>query len=154
MADLADRVCAHPFVERLDCSSLSGLIDAAIGTKQWQPGEIVCRTGTPATRCYLVERGDLAVEVHRPGREPRIIQTVNDGEVLGWSWLVEPFLWTFDVRALTPTTALALDGVALRAAMDRDHDLGYVLTRRIATIISGRLEAARLQLLDIYGSPD
>jgi CRP-like cAMP-binding protein len=154
MSELVTRLCAHPFVKDVERSSLEGLIEAAVGIVEWEPETIVARTGSIADRCYLVERGDLAIEVHRPGRRPRIIQTVNDGEVLGWSWVVEPFRWTFDVRALTPTAAIALDGVALRDAMESDHELGYRILQRFSTVIAGRLEATRLQLLDVYGARD
>ncbi|HSG78698.1 MAG TPA: cyclic nucleotide-binding domain-containing protein [Acidimicrobiia bacterium] len=154
MSELEARLSAHPFVQGVERESLDSLIAAAVGIVEWEPETIVARTGSFADRCYLVERGDLAIEVHRPGRRPRIIQTVNDGEVLGWSWVVEPYRWTFDVRALTPSTAIALDGVALRSAMEADHELGYLVLRRFAMVIAGRLEATRLQLLDVYGARD
>jgi hypothetical protein len=32
-----------------------------------------------------------------------------------------------------------------------DHDFGYELMMRFATVMIARLQAARLQLLDVYG---
>ena len=70
--------------------------------------------------------------------------------MLGWSWLVSPYLWRFDARALELTRALVLDGKCLRGKCESDHHLGYALLNRFAHIIDRRLQATRIQLLDIY----
>jgi hypothetical protein len=80
-----------------------------------------------------------------------MIQTEGEGEILGWSWLVPPYYWHFDARATEKTQVIAIDGKCLREKCESDHDLGYKLMRRFALIIAERLEATRLQLLDIYG---
>ncbi|MDX1691394.1 MAG: cyclic nucleotide-binding domain-containing protein [Acidimicrobiia bacterium] len=154
MPELAERMLAHPFLAGFEPDDVERLAAVSVGPIEWPAEAIVARTGAVADRCYLVERGDLAVEVQRPGRPPRVIQTVNDGEVLGWSWLVEPYRWSFDVRSLTPTTAIELDGPALRAAMEADPSLGYRIVTRFTAVMAGRLEATRLQLLDVYGTRD
>ena len=79
------------------------------------------------------------------------IDTIQEGEVLGWSWLFPPYRWHFDARALQLTRAVAFDGKCLRDKCDRDHDLGYEMVRRFAEVITQRLQSARLQLLDLYG---
>jgi hypothetical protein len=71
--------------------------------------------------------------------------------VLGWSWLFEPYIWHLDARALEPTEAIALDGAGLRAECDTNYKLGYYLMRRSVRIIEQRLQAAMIQMLDIYG---
>jgi hypothetical protein len=49
---------------------------------------------------------------------------LGEGEVLGWSWLLPPYQWHYSARAIEPTEAIALDGVALRGLCEQDHDLG------------------------------
>ena len=44
-----------------------------------------------------------------------------------------------------------LDGACLRGKCEEDHDLGYELLMRFAQVIVERLQATRLQLLDVYG---
>ena len=56
-------------------------------------------------------------------------------------------------RAVGPTRVVAFDSAALRQACDDDHDLGYLVFRRLTNIIAGRLSATRLQLLDMYAGP-
>jgi CRP-like cAMP-binding protein len=114
---------------------------------------VILRTGDPADRCFLITLGDVALEAHSPGSGPRIIQTVNAGEVLGWSWMFPPYRVAFDARVLTPTEALVLDGTALRECAAQDVELGYHIMRRVARMVVDRLQATRLQLLDMYARP-
>jgi hypothetical protein len=90
------------------------------------------------------------VEVIAPQRGAITIETVGDGELLGWSWLIPPFQWHFDARALNLTRAIALDARCLRGKCDADPALGYELLKRFSQVMEQRLEATRLQLLDLY----
>ena len=87
-----------------------------------------------------------------PNKGPAVVQTVGEGDILGWSWLTFPYRWHFDARALRPTRALSFDGKCLREKCEEDHDLGYEILKRFANVVTERLEATRLQLLDIYGA--
>ena len=81
-----------------------------------------------------------------------IIDTVEEGDVLGWSWLIPPYHWHFDARAIDLTRAIALDGKCLRTKCEEDHNLGYELLKRFSHIIEQRLQATRIRLLDVYGN--
>jgi CRP/FNR family cyclic AMP-dependent transcriptional regulator len=93
------------------------------------------------------------LEAFAAQRGPITIETIEAGEVLGWSWLFPPYRWHFSARVVEPTRAIALDGVCLRSKGEADHDLGYELVKRVAQIMMQRLQATRLQLLDVYGVP-
>ena len=73
------------------------------------------------------------------------------GDVIGWSWLYPPHLAHFDVIALDPVRTVAIDAQALRDACAADHNLGFEITYRLGRVVAARLEATRLQLMDIYG---
>jgi CRP-like cAMP-binding protein len=81
-----------------------------------------------------------------------MIQTIEKGEILGWSWLIPPHTWHFDARALEPIRALAIDGKCLRAKCEANHDLGYELLKRVSSIMYQRLQATRMQILDVYAA--
>lgn len=83
--------------------------------------------------------------------QPRPSADLPAGEVLGWSWFYPPYRWHFDAQAITLTRAIAFDAHKLRELCDRDHTLGYALTKRFAYVLFERLQATRLQLLDVYG---
>jgi CRP-like cAMP-binding protein len=119
-------------------------------TAQFGEGEYVFREGGDADTFYVLRSGTIALETHVPGRGPARLMTLHDEDVLGWSWLFPPYRWHFDVRALEPVRALAFDGACLRDKSTTDNELGYELMRRFAEVIVSRLQATRLQLLDVY----
>jgi len=116
----------------------------------FKAGTYIFREGDPANTFYLIRQGKAAVEVSAPQHKPIIISTLGVGEILGWSWLVAPFQWKFQARAMEDMRAISLDGKCLRTKCEENHDLGYEVLKRFAQIMEQRLEAARLQLLDVY----
>jgi CRP/FNR family transcriptional regulator, cyclic AMP receptor protein len=141
----------HPFFKGLEEPYLQLFVDCASNVR-FNAGETIFREGEDADKFYLIRQGKVALETAAPQRGSVIIQTLGEGEVLGWSWLVAPYRWRFDARATELTRAIALDGKCLRGRSEEDHDLGYELMKRAAQIMEQRLQAARLQLLDVYGS--
>ncbi len=114
-------------------------------------GTFLFREGEPAEMFFLIRDGSVALEVAAPGRGALVVQTVGVGEVAGFSWLIEPHHWEFDGRAVEHVRAIQMDGAYLRGKCDTDPCFGYELMRRFAGLASERLQAARLQLLDVYG---
>lgn len=132
----------HVYMKLLsECASNVGFV----------PRKRVFRQGGTADQCYLIRHGRVSVELCSPHQGPVIIQTLGEGEVLGWSWLFPPYKWYFDARALELTSAIALDGVCLRSKYDQDPRLGYELMKRFSAIIHERTHAAHLQIMDDYG---
>ena len=114
--------------------------------------QLIFREGDSADHFYLVREGLVSVQCLIPHRGLTTVQTVGEGDVLGWSWLFPPHRWHFDARTQNPTHALEFDGKCLRTKCEEDHDLGYELFRRFIRIVGERLEATRMQLLDMYGN--
>ena len=140
----------HPFFRELAEPQLDTVVGCVANTV-FEPGEFVFREGEAADRFYLVREGKVAVEVFVPNKGPVTIETIEGGEVLGWSWLFAPYRARFDARALTAVRALSLDGACLRAKCEKDPVLGYELLKRFTQVVVSRLEATRMQLLDLYG---
>jgi CRP-like cAMP-binding protein len=114
-------------------------------------GEVIFREGEQANQFYLIREGRVAVEISSSERGPVIIQSLREGDVLGWAWMMPPYRWHFDARAVESTRAIALDGRCLRERSESDHDLGFQLMKRAAQVMEERFQATRLQLLDVYG---
>ena len=111
--------------------------------------QIIFHEGDPANEFYVICDGLVSVELLTPSGATTV-QTVDKGEVLGWSWVSPPYRWHFNAKTLRPTHALVLDGNWLRAKCEEDHDLGYEMLKRFIDLIASRLDATRPQLLDIY----
>ena len=143
----------HPFFVGLGTEALT-LIAGCAANRHFRPGEHLFREGEPANTFYVVRRGRVALETHRPAGPAVVVETVEEGEVLGASWLVPPHRWRFDARAVAPTSVVVFDGACLRQHCDEDAVLGYALTLRVAQVLHDRLEANRVRLLDLYGTSD
>ncbi len=150
METLKPLLAEHPFFEGLEPRHLDLIVGCATNVR-FDAGTFIFREGEEANAFYIIRHGQVALEIFVPQRGPITIETIGQGEVLGWSWLFPPYHWHFDARAVTLTRAIALDGKCLRTKCEEDHDLGYQLVKRFAHIIMQRLQATRLQLLDVYG---
>jgi CRP/FNR family cyclic AMP-dependent transcriptional regulator len=147
-----ERILAeHSFFEGLEPEYLKLLVGCASNVR-FQAGAYLFREGEEASQFYLVRQGRVAVEIYAPQRPPIVVQTLEGGDILGWSWLIPPYHWRFDARVVELTRAIALDGKCLRSKCEENHDLGYALLKRFAHIVDQRLEATRMQLLDVYAT--
>jgi len=145
-------LATHPFTADLSEEQQAQLA-ACARIAHFEPDEYLLREGQPATAFYLIVSGLVSIEVFVPGHGPRPLQTVEGGSAVGWSWMLAPSRWEFDARALERTTAVVFDAERLRALFLEDCCLGLRLVQRLLFIITERLRAARLQLLDLYGPP-
>ena len=114
-------------------------------------GETIFRQGDAADNFFVVRHGSVAVGNFVPPRGELVIETLEAGELLGWSWLFPPYRAHFDARAMSAVRATQFDGACLRDKCAADPALGYDLMSRFAQVLIERLQWTRLRLLDIYG---
>jgi CRP/FNR family cyclic AMP-dependent transcriptional regulator len=150
METIEPLLAGHPFFKGLEPKYIKLMVGCASNVV-FKAGQFIFREGENADKFYIIREGKVTIETFSPSKGPIIIHTIERGEILGWSWLIEPYRWHFDARATEVTRAVALDGKCLRGKCEEDHDLGYALLKRFATVMAGRLEATRLQILDVYG---
>jgi CRP-like cAMP-binding protein len=139
------------FLRGMEREQLETIAECASHVR-FQKGQFLFREGEFARRFYIITSGVVSLEIFAPGRGTVTLETLEDGDVLGWSWLFEPYRWHFDAFAQTDITAVAFDALCLRGKCDADHDLGYELVKRFSKVIMERLQATRLALLDVYGT--
>lgn len=152
MKSLADLLETFPLTEGMEQDQLE--LIAGCGKNQvYQPGVYLFREGDEANTFWALRSGKVALEVYSPQRGPLVVETVAEGDVLGWSWIFPPYRYMFDARVLETTRAIAFDGACLRGKVEGDAGLGYQLMKRMASVFTRRLAAARYQLLDLYGQP-
>ncbi|MEZ5400158.1 MAG: cyclic nucleotide-binding domain-containing protein [Bryobacteraceae bacterium] len=148
--DLSGPLSDHPFLAGLKAEHLT-LIAGCSSNRVYGPGEYLAREGAEAEEFYVIRDGQVALETFAPQTGARRVLTLHPGDVAGLSWLVEPYLWKLDMRAVTPVRVIAIDGKCLRGKCEQDPELGYRLFQRVARLMEDRLHATRLQLLDLYG---
>jgi CRP-like cAMP-binding protein len=152
MPSLEEALASHPFTRGFTSHQLRILAGCLEGETTWVPEAFLVSADGAADHCYLLVEGAAVISADSPGRGRRSIQTIHAGDLLGWSWLFPPHRWAFDATALTPTRAIVLDAARLRAAIDDDPAFGLEVVRRVGATVADRLNATRLQLLDLYGN--
>ena len=149
--DIEALLTEHPFFKDITTSHRA-LIAGCGKNVGFNTGELLARTGEPANAFFAIRHGRMSIELHSPERGPLILQTLEAGDIVGWSWLFPPYHWKFDVRAVEQVRAISFDGACLRGKCERDPAMGYEFMKRFAQVFMERLEATRLQLLDLYGN--
>jgi CRP/FNR family transcriptional regulator, cyclic AMP receptor protein len=114
----------------------------------FKAGDAILKEGDPADKFYLIRSGHVAVYIAKPSEIT--IETIHENDILGWSWLIPPYRYRFSAKAVENTRVLALDGKCLREKCEKNPDLGYTLLKKIISILTERLDATRVRLLDIY----
>lgn len=149
--DMEQLIRAHPFSQGMSDEHIDMLKGCAKNVR-FRPGTYLFKEGGDAETFFWVREGKVAMELHAPPRGTIQIDSRKAGEALGWSWLVAPYRWFCDARALEDVRALAFDGVCLRGKFDQDPLLAHEMYRRFVPMIHRSLQATQLQLLDVYGA--
>lgn len=142
----------HPLFQALSSAQLDA-ISPHCRLQEFQPGEFLFHAGEAATTLQLIRFGLVSLQLQVPGRGTVQLQTLRPPEILGLSWLQPDKHWLFDARASALTRTLTLSAPGLRTCMDADPTLGYILLQRLAETMGSRLQATRLQILDLYHEP-
>ena len=140
----------HPFFAGFAAPHMQ-LVAGCARNHRFDEGQYLFHEGDPADEFFVIRHGRVALDITAPGRDPIVFETLGPGEIVGASWLVPPYRWMFDARALEVVRAIGIDAACLRGKCDADHDLGYQMMTRFLPILVKRLHATRLQILDVYG---
>ena len=152
MKGIDEVLASHELFAGMDGATLRLLSDCAVNVA-YAAGEPLFQEGEPARRFWIIRHGRVSLSVSSPGAGQLPIETLGPGAVVGWSWLVAPYRWRFDAGASEPASAVVFDVGCLRAKMDADPAVGYLVLSRFVPVIVERLQATRLRLLDLYGKP-
>lgn len=115
--------------------------------------QILFREGDKHGRFYLLLDGSVVLEIIAGGHAVSL-QTLHSGDAMGWSSLVDPEGGAhFEARVVAPVRALAFDGEKLREACESDTGFGYRMMKALLELVTERLDASRMQLVDMYANP-
>ena len=140
----------HRFFAQMKPEYIQLMAGCAI-LKTYKEQEMLGKEGTPSDWFFALIEGRVTIETYQPGHDPIVLQTLHGGDIVGWSWLFPPYEWVFDARALSSTRTIAVDAHCLREKCEKNTALGFELMKNFSQVMTQRLKATRLQLLDIYG---
>lgn len=149
MIGLAEELSETPLLAGLDPAFLDLIAGCSINVA-FGAGERILRAGEPADHFWVLRHGRVDVEIDGGARGTIVIDRLEPGEILGASWIAEPYRAEFDATAIERSSTIKVDAQCLRGKCSADPELGHELYRRFAALLRDRLHATRLQLLDVY----
>lgn len=135
----------HPLFQALPPDQARALSLLATEVR-FGPGESILRQREAADGFYLIEEGEVTLEYELPGKKRVKIQKIGAGELLGLSWLFEPYRWEFSATAVKAVTARFLRAEDVRELCEQDPKLGYKLMEKLTRVLTERLQATRHKL--------
>ena len=114
-------------------------------------GAVLFVEGLAHPEFHVIVDGHVRLDMHVPGRGRVPILSAGPGDVLAWSSLVGDSIMTSTGVALEDVRTVAFRADQLLAVCESEHEVGYHVMRQLASALSRRLLATRLQLLDLFG---
>ncbi|MEU6896161.1 cyclic nucleotide-binding domain-containing protein [Streptomyces sp. NPDC046557] len=137
------------FTRALSPEHRESLLDLA-HEANFPAGARLFNQGGHAGRFWVVRSGSVGMDVHVPGRQAAVVETVGPGELVGWSWLFRPYTWHFGAEAMTPVRTDEFDAAAVRTLMDADPAVALAMWHWVGQVLAHRLVSAQIRLLDLY----
>jgi CRP-like cAMP-binding protein len=146
-------VSAHTLMN-IDLFSSTGLDFrkeiAKLGTLETiKKGEVLFKQESPAKCLYVIMEGKLELTILF---QEHLIDTLGPfqrGEMIGWSALVRPNVYTMGARAVEDLRVIRFNGEALLDLMEKDKENGYVVLRKVTEVIGERLVNISIQLMSM-----
>lgn len=138
-----------------ECQIFSGLNEVDLRKvaflaeeKEYEAGTTIFQEGTPAEELIVLEEGKVALQMSlaTPGTQNNRRVTVDiagRNEVIGWSALVEPYVYTLTAVCLQRAKVVSINGIKLRSLLGANHHIGYVVLSKLIKIVSSRLDDTR-----------
>ena len=142
----------HPFFKELNGSFLQFIVSCA-ESKTYKSGDYLFRYQKSADEFFILLQGSVLLLNNIPGKNISPLETISAPNIVGWSWVEAPFRWHFDARAQTDINCLSVAAVKLRVKMNNDREFGFEMYRRFFSVVVDRLQASRLQAMDVYAKP-
>ncbi|MGI9294461.1 MAG: Crp/Fnr family transcriptional regulator [Pseudomonadales bacterium] len=137
---------SHEFFSGLDESYMKILSDSA-QMLHIAEGDVLFKQGERAEKFYVLCDGKISVQVPAIIGPTLEIQTIGKDQLLGWSWLIPPYRWTFQAITEKDSELIEFDGATILQHCEQDPKFGYELMKHFTILMSERLDAARQRMI-------
>ncbi|MDI6763105.1 MAG: cyclic nucleotide-binding domain-containing protein [Thermodesulfobacteriota bacterium] len=99
-------------------------------------GVILCKEGGSAERLYVLEQGRVSISSKKSGQ----YDIDTPGKIVGWSFLVPPFLYTGSAITVTPSKVLVIKSPDFYYVLHKEPKMGMKVINNLAQVIASRLK--------------
>lgn len=141
-----------------ECEVFSALTNAELEKvaslvleKEYEAGTTIFQGGDSAEELLVLQEGKVAVQMTLPKTQMQMsrritVDVVTRNGVVGWSAIVEPYMYTLTAVCLQKVKALSISGNKLRWLLQDDPKIGYGVMKGLIQVVASRLDDTR-QLL-------
>ncbi len=150
--DLTEALKTIPWFYDLEPASFERLHGISV-LRSLNAGERLFQEGERALEFYVLLEGRIVEEARVPHHGCVGVFAAEPLDVCGWESLTAFIRQrTTNAYAASNCRMIVFDGEALRRLCDEDHELGYVVNRRLGNIIASRMLTSRLHLYDLIAN--
>jgi CRP-like cAMP-binding protein len=144
---LRERLARNWFFKGLAETQIDALLGLARQASH-RAGEKVVVEGEPAESFHILVQGAVSIKMRMEEHGEMVLSILKQtGEIFGWSALVEGGRSTATAECLEDTKILSCKKEDLENLFARDPVLGYGFMKRLAGLISRRLQSTRALLV-------
>jgi CRP-like cAMP-binding protein len=138
-ADLKESLNSVPWFRELEPAGFERLATIA-SLVRLEAGEFLFHEGDRVNDFYVILEGQISLQSYVPGKGTVCTLQAEPLDAVGWTSMTS-FIRQHTSTACASTRCLliALDSSSLRKLCDEDHNLGYVIMRRLTNIIATRV---------------
>ena len=144
---ITEYLSAHEFFSEFSDDDLKFLCECS-SMREIKKGQILFLQGEHADRFYVIRKGRISLQMPAIMGPTLEIQSVDEGQILGWSWLISPYQWNFQTKAEEDSELLQFDGTAILARCEQEPKFGYELLKKFAALMSVGLNAPRQKMMN------
>lgn len=115
--------------------------------RSYEAGEVIFSEGGKSIRLYMVRSGTVLIEQEMTRHMTVTVATLGAGECFGYSSLMEEVFFSTTAVCSEASEILVIDAGALRAMMEKDHTMGFLIHKRLVHMMARRLERRTEQFL-------
>jgi len=102
--------------------------------ENFKAGVTLCEEGTNADRLYVLEQGKVSINSKKGGQ----YDIDMPGKIVGWSFLVPPFLYTASAVTKTPSKVLVIKSPDFYYVIHKEPNMGMKVINNLAQVIASR----------------
>jgi CRP/FNR family transcriptional regulator, cyclic AMP receptor protein len=115
---------------------------------EFAKGDIIYQEGDENKMLYLIQEGEVVVEMKAPNHTYATVLTIESGQLLGWTSVFPGQRKRARARVIKPVRAMTIDGERLNHLFLSDHKLEHVMMQRLIKLVGERIYTTRRILLE------
>ncbi len=119
---------------------------------EFEEGELLYRTGEVGQAIYVIQKGEVAVEMEMADYGWVTLFTLGPGQILGWSSLFPTRRKQARARVVRPMKAILIDAYKLQNLFRGDHELERAIMDCMTEVVVDRVRGARLELAKLIAA--